>query len=127
MAWTRHGECNNCGHCCQTFTRDIVVRDMGTVADQAFYQARGFRPVTIDGQPRIILAGWMAAPCPEHTPTGCRIYSERPGTCQAFPTSPADVVQSPCSYWFSDGANQVGGDGSPYPARIEQLMAIEQE
>jgi Fe-S-cluster containining protein len=125
MTWTRHGECNNCGHCCQTFKRDIVVRDPATVADPAFYEARGFTPVMVDGQERLMLTGWMQAPCPAHAGGGCLIYHDRPQTCQSFPTAPADVVDSPCSYWFDNGTAKAGGMGSPHPTTITGLMAIE--
>lgn len=126
MTWTRHGECNECGHCCQTFTRDIVVRDLADVKDATFYRARGFQPMTIGGKTRHVLTGWMVAPCPQFNETcGCLTYTDRPKTCRDFPVAPADIVASPCSYWFERGAHKVGGTGSPYPASMTQLIQIE--
>jgi Fe-S-cluster containining protein len=127
MPWTRYGECNGCGHCCEMFTRDVVVRNIDAEYDPAFYRARGFQPMTISGHTRHVLLGWMAAPCPEHTPTGCKVYDTRPKTCQTFPRVPADIVGSPCSYWFEDGTRKVGGTGSPHPSTLTELIAIETE
>ena len=55
MNWTRHGECNGCGFCCQTFTRQAVVRNPAEVEDLAFYEARGFTPMQVDGRRRLVL------------------------------------------------------------------------
>jgi Fe-S-cluster containining protein len=125
MAWTRHGECNGCGFCCTTFARQPIVRDPLAVADQAFYRARGFKTVPIDGSDRLVLFAWLQAECPEHVDNGCRIYDDRPQTCKSFPTVPADIAGTPCSYWFDDGAHRVGGAGSPHPTTELQLLAIE--
>ncbi len=123
--WTRHGECNNCGFCCQMFARRGEVRssDQG---DQAFYQARGFQPVTIDGTKRLLLMGWMAAPCPQHVDSACAIYATRPETCRDFPTLPVDVVATPCSYYFEQDGVKVGGDASPHPWKLADWVAHEQ-
>lgn len=124
MAWTRHGTCNGCGFCCTTFARQPIVRDVN-VADPAFYRARGFVPVAVDGMPKLVLFAWLQAECPEHVDNACRIYDDRPQTCRNFPTVPADIAGTPCSYWFDDGAHRVGGSGSPYPTTEHQLFAME--
>jgi Fe-S-cluster containining protein len=125
MAWTRHGSCNGCGFCCTTFARQAIVRDAAAVADPAFYRVRGFTPMTVDGAEKLVLFAWLQAECPEHVDGGCRVYDDRPQTCRAFPTVPADIVDTPCSYWFEDGAARVGGTGSPHAATVHQLLAIE--
>ncbi len=124
MSWTRHGECNGCGFCCKTFKRDVEVRP-ADAGDQAFYQARGFKPVHVDGVTRLVLFGWMQAPCLEHSESGCGIYATRPETCRTFPRVPIDIVATPCSYWFTKDEIAVGGDASPYPTTLPALLALE--
>ena len=137
MAWTRHGECNGCGFCCEMYTRAVVVRT-SEQGDQAFYRARGFEPQMIDGQSRLVLIGWISAPCPHHVETStpvsdlsptvrrqCGIYADRPETCRAFPTLPVDVAGTPCSYWFENASHKIGGTGSPHPTTTADLLAIE--
>lgn len=123
--WTRHGECNGCGFCCTAFARQAIVRDASSVADPAFYRARGFKTVSVDGVDRLVLFAWLQAECPEHVDQSCRIYADRPRTCQEFPTVPADVVGTPCSYWFEQGPHRIGGSGSPHAATEHQLLALE--
>ncbi len=125
MAWTRHGDCNGCGFCCTAFARQPIVRDPAKVADPAFYKARGFTPITVDGAEKIVLFAWLQAECPEHVDSACRIYDDRPQTCRAFPVVPSDIAGTPCSYWFEDGEQRVGGTGSPYPTTEHQLVAME--
>jgi Fe-S-cluster containining protein len=125
MSWTRHGECNGCGFCCQTFTRQAIVRNPDEVDDLAFYQARGFTETTVDGRRCLVLLGWMTAPCPQHVESSCRIYADRPRTCREFPAQPSDIVGTPCSYWFTHGDLTAGGLGSPHPTSSEQLLAME--
>lgn len=123
--WTRHGECNDCGHCCQTFGRQPLVRDLSTVGDPAFYETRGFTPQLVDGEARHVLwVDWLT-PCPQHVESRCAIYDTRPQTCRDFPAHPRDVVGTPCSYWFSEGTRRAGGLGSPAPVSVSAWMAGE--
>ena len=124
MSWTRSGECNGCGHCCATFGRTPIVRDLSRVADAAFYEARGFQPMTVDGRRVHVLWASLEAPCPQYQ-DGCTIYPERPATCQAFPEHPRDIVGTPCSYHFTQGAVAAGGDASPYPMTLDAYLALE--
>lgn len=140
MSWTRHGECNGCGHCCEFVAREVLVRTPEQVArDAAFYRARGFQPVTVDGQVRHVLWAWVHAPCPElrttvthwtygtETRHRCAIHEAKPETCAAFPRLPQDIAGTPCSYWFEDGdGRRVGGTGSPHPVGVEALQALEE-
>jgi Fe-S-cluster containining protein len=134
--WTRHGECNDCGFCCETVARDVIVRTEAQVArDADYYRARGFKRVMVDGEPRHVLFAWLEAPCPElrteswsaGTTSRCAMYDARPRTCREFPRLPRDIVGTPCSYWFeheSTGA-LVGGTGSPHQATPDELLAQE--
>jgi len=115
--WTRHGECNGCGACCETLMRDITVRVPDDVRDPAYWQARGFNPRS-DGF--IVLHGTLRAPCPQLTPErGCRLHGtpDKPRTCQDYPTAPHQIAMHPCSYWFTRGEEAWGGQASPYPTR----------
>ena len=131
MTWTRHGDCNQCGHCCEHIVRDVQVRTPEQVArDEAFYRVRGFKAMETAQGTRYVLWAWVAARCPElegdsgYSPW-CRIYEHRPQTCQDFPQRPRDIIATPCSYWFERGTERVGGDGSPYPTSVDRLMALE--
>jgi Fe-S-cluster containining protein len=135
VTWTRHGECNGCGFCCESVSRDVLVRTEEQVAvDKPFYLARGFQPTTIDGERRYVLFAWLVAPCPElkketwayGTQYRCRIYEHRPETCQTFPRLPQDIVGTPCSYWFTHGEHTIGGQGSPHRSTVDDLVAIEE-
>jgi Fe-S-cluster containining protein len=152
--WTRHGECNDCGHCCTMVARDAIVRTDAQVArDPAFYAARGFKPTRVDGDVRFVLFAWLRAPCPQLTTVGeardervaggvfgdagmtyvpaldarshCRIYETRPETCATFPRLPVDIVGTPCSYWFERDGQRIGGTGSPHPGDEHALLKLE--
>jgi Fe-S-cluster containining protein len=147
--WERKGECNHCGHCCTMVAREAIVRtDVQIARDPAFYAARGFVPMDVDGETRHVLFAWLKAPCPQQrlqtvvwglgdvkTESRCAIHATRPETCVTFPRLPVDIVGTPCSYWFErevDGTpayaprtERVGGTGSPHPATEQQLLAME--
>lgn len=124
--WIRSGECNHCGHCCQTIAREALVREDGQVnRDREYYVARGFRQATVDGRRQWVLFGWVAAPCPQHVEGRCAMQASKPRTCREFPLVPLDVVGTPCSYWFSNGVVKLGGTGSPHPATEMDLLQWE--
>lgn len=125
MAWTRHGTCNNCGHCCQTFARQPVVRDLSRVDDPAFYEARGFAPHVVDGRVYSMLWVDLLSPCPQHRDQRCAIYDTRPLTCQDYPRHPRDIVGTPCSYWFAADHVVAGGLGSAHPTTLATWLALE--
>lgn len=125
MNWTRHGTCNQCGHCCATFGRTPLVRDLASVDDPGFYAARGFRPMTVDGRRVAVLWATLDAPCPSFQGGACAIYGTRPRTCQDFPAHPRDIVDTPCSYHFTRAGHTVGGDASPYPMTLDAFVALE--
>lgn len=130
MTWIRHGECNGCGFCCEKVAREVIVRTPVQVSrDRAFYLARGFQKVEVDGEQKYVLWAWLDARCPKLDVSDgayrCTIYAERPRTCQTFPRIPQDIVGTPCSYWFSNGANTVGGSGSPHPSTEADLVQLE--
>lgn len=124
-AWARRGECNHCGHCCTAIAREALVRDPREITDRAFYDARGFQTVLVDGRAHLVLYAWLYAPCPQHVDNQCAIHDRKPETCAAFPRLPQDIVDSPCSYWFERDGMKVGGAGSPYQVTAAQLQAIE--
>ena len=142
--WTRHGECNHCGWCCEKVARDCIVRtDEQVQRDPAFYAARGFKPTRVDGAIRFVLWAWLEAPCPQKQELSysdglggfgkqsrCGIYLTRPETCQTFPRLPVDIVGTPCSYWFEaesvKGRVSIGGSASPHPGSEAALLALEQ-
>jgi Fe-S-cluster containining protein len=125
-AWVRHGECNHCGHCCTFVAREVLVRTREEIRrDPAFYTARGFAEVEVDGQPRHVLWAWLHAPCPQFTGGRCGIQAVKPETCVAFPQRPQDIVGTPCSYWFERAGVAVGGTGSPFPSSEASLLAVE--
>jgi Fe-S-cluster containining protein len=143
--WTRKGECNNCGWCCDKVAREAIVRTDEQIArDPAFYAARGFKPMDVDGARRHVLFAWLEAPCPQrwtvNVPNGlggfsaqsrCAVYNTRPQTCVSFPRLPVDIVGTPCSYWFEREAGidsatyKAGGQGSPWPIDEAKLYALE--
>lgn len=123
--WERKGECNSCGWCCQMVTRLTITIPLELrQTDEKYFQVRGFNS---DGQ----LTGDLFAPCSQHDnkEKQCRIYDERPATCCAFPISPDQIINSPCTYWFErptqDGkcTERVGGDSSPWPGHSVRPQA----
>jgi Fe-S-cluster containining protein len=119
---TRHGECNHCGWCCEYEGKTVAqVENPKGVSDPRYYRLRGFVLDHREGIPVMARRTvWMRAVCPEFqgakVTERCGIYQDRPETCQAFPTRPAQIVGTPCSYWFErDGVRVGGGLGSPYP------------
>lgn len=147
LTWERKGECNGCGHCCQMIMRDVLVRTDEQVArDAAYYQARGFQRLMVDGEPRHVLWAWVHAPCPELRTKveqwgygavythKCAIHEHKPETCQTFPRIPQDIVGTPCSYWFervedelTNRVTRAGGTGSPHPMTPTELWPLEQK
>lgn len=132
--WVRHGECNKCGHCCEKISRDVLVRTDAQIArDPAFYEARGFKKMQVDGETKHVLWAWLDAPCPELRKDqwmggwaySCGIHAHRPQTCQDFPTLPQDIVGTKCSYWFTCDEVAIGGLGSPHPSKVDELVALE--
>lgn len=117
--WTRHGECSHCGHCCEVIARQPLVRNLAAVDDPSFYRVRGFV-----GEPAVLWT-WLLAPCPQHQGGTCAVYETRPATCASFPQHPRDIVGSPCSYWFSRGAEMAGGLGSPAPVSVATWLEME--
>lgn len=121
--WTRRGECNHCGWCCQFSARSVAVvtgDDGAGLRDPEYYRVRGFRLEWHAGVPiRATSLVQHYQPCPQHTGAGCALYADRPQTCRDFPWVPRQIVGTQCSYWFErddDGAlKRVGGLGSPYP------------
>jgi len=119
--WTRHGDCNHCGWCCQAIGHIALNYQMGPSSDVYFYQVRGFKFDHI-GKVMSKERAVIYDPCPQHDvdKLRCKIYENRPKTCQEFPTKPELIQGSPCCYWFTratqDGRTEyIGGEGSPYP------------
>ena len=104
--WVRAGECSNCGHCCENLGRFAITL---TNHDLEYIKMRG-GPV---------VEGDFHAPCPQHVNNQCKVYSTRPRTCSDFPSTPNEIIRTPCSYWFErevDGVlERQGGKGSPWP------------
>ncbi len=136
--WERHGECNQCGWCCEKIARDVLVRTPEQVSrDAAYYAARGFTPVQLDGETRHVLWVWAEARCPELRTKAeqwsygviekhsCAIHDQKPQTCVDYPRIPQDIAGTPCSYWFTSGDKAVGGTGSPHPVDALGLLALE--
>lgn len=112
----------------------MLVRTEEQVAvDKPFYLARGFQPTEVDGARRYVLWAWLDAPCPQlrteawayGTHHRCSIYETRPQTCQSFPRLPQDIVGTPCSYWFTQDGEAIGGLGSPHKSQVEDLRKLE--
>lgn len=117
--WTRHGECNQCGACCQILVQALPVRLVPEVQEAAYWRARGF-PLRPGGT--IDVTGTLVAPCPQLTATlGCRLHgtAEKPSWCQSYPTGPEQIAAFPCSYWFTRDGEAWGGQASPYPVRAK--------
>lgn len=120
QAWTRLGECNHCGHCCQSVGAMEHVVGPGQAPDPAFLDAHGYT-LGSDGTRRKWLT--LTDPCPQHEGERCRIYDTRPETCRSFPEKPDNLELTPCSYWFEStivpgSIVRWGGQGSPYPHRL---------
>lgn len=110
----RKGECNNCGWCCQFngIHRNVVQAGTG---DIDFLKLRGGRLLDTG---EVLYIAYEYAPCKEHdiSCSKCKIYDNRPTTCQEFPQEPGQIEGTPCSFWFEDEkGNKRGGDGSPHP------------
>ena len=121
--WTRHGECNHCGWCCEVLAREFVVRSPVDSYWVEFYKARGFKKVSAgDFVGRFAV---LTAPCPEHINDRCALEERKPRRCKEFPVVPAEIIGSPCSYWFENGRMKAGGTGSPFPCDETGLVDIE--
>lgn len=95
MTWVRKGECNGCGFCCQAIAY-VQLDFPNLVDDQEFLKVRGIFP---DGTKRL----HVIDPCSKLLPDNkCEIYEDRPKTCRDFPTEPALIIDTPCSYWFEN-------------------------
>lgn len=119
---TRRGECNACGHCCRYIgASQTVVENAHGLSDVAFYRTRGFTLHHANGVAvKATAQVWHEKVCPEHRGDTCHSYETRPQTCRDFPSTPEQVIGTPCSYWFEDGhGTKVGGLGSPYPYLLE--------
>jgi len=124
VSWTRHGECNHCGWCCESLSRQYVVRAPQEPYWVEFYKARGFAAAE-DGT--VGRFGWLMAPCPAHVDERCAMGDERPQRCKDFPIMPTEIVGTPCSYWFESGELRAGGMGSLYPTTDADLLRIERD
>lgn len=124
LFWVRQGDCNQCGHCCKVIQPNHRFDLPGEIRDEVeleFLKTRGY---TIEGKRAWILTTLMA-PCPELDGPGtqdhtyaCKVWENRPQTCEEFPLTPAQVRGTPCSYWFErEDGRKVGGDDSPHPWR----------
>lgn len=126
-AYTRKGECNNCGWCCQfegVYFNTAETADGAplSASDQKFYELRGGRVLNEGRIIRYLIHAY--APCSAHDQEKqtCSVYDERPDICRAFPSSPEQVEGTPCSFWFegtTDTGDVVrrGGVESPYPTQ----------
>ena len=122
----RHGECNNCGWCCQfeAVRKNTVLPPDGqaTLDDDTvkFYTLRG--GTVHPSRQALRYTTHEHAPCSAHDICSkqCTIYKERPQVCVEFPQTPGQIEGTPCSYWFEyvqDGKTvRRGGEGSPYPS-----------
>lgn len=107
VKWTRHGECDSCGHCCRVIaTVDLQFE----TSDPDWRRVRGI-PDSMIKRLHVI------DPCSQLGPYNtCKIYPDRPQHCRDFPQTPEMVAGQPCTYWFeSDTGERVGGLRSPYP------------
>jgi hypothetical protein len=120
--WVRQGDCNHCGFCCETLSRQFVVRQPVEPYWQEFYAARGFTDVPGGTVGRF---AWLLAPCPQHVGDRCAMGDGKPARCAVFPTQPTEIVGTPCSYWFEAEGIRVGGEGSPFPCTEDGLLAFE--
>jgi hypothetical protein len=125
-AWQRRGECNHCGFCCETLSRQFVVRRPIEHRWIEFYKARGFEAVKGSGG-MVGRFAWLTAPCPQHVGDRCAMGTDRPEWCHEFPTQPTEIIGTPCSYWFEQGKHKVGGAGSPYPRDEMGMIDVELE
>lgn len=109
----RMGECNNCGWCCQFNGVHRNVVEIET-ADLSFFKLRG-GVETPNGN--ILYLAHEFLPCSAHNKecNKCKIYENRPQTCQEFPQIPEQIEGTPCSYWFEKDGEKRGGAGSPFP------------
>jgi len=125
MIWTRKGDCNGCGWCCQFvyFNVNLImpVERCGT-HEREYYQTRKLRLLHHGGEQCVQLNGQLWNPCQHHDNEAkqCKIYETRPQWCREFPTKPEHILSTPCSYYFSRELENgrieyAGGDGSPYP------------
>lgn len=112
----RMGECNHCGWCCQYLgsghTKMKLALDPEQQEDRKYLEIRGFQ--VISEEMAEIETLWYA-PCPAHKDDRCSVWEDRPYSCKTYPIRPAQIIRSPCSYWFEYGDIRVGGDASPYP------------
>jgi len=124
--WTRHGECNHCGWCCERIGFGSITLDK---QDEAYLAIRGFRQ-TRQG-PTIDIDFWAPCPAWNHNTDapGCTIHDtdQFPVTCQEYPLRPSLIIKSPCSYWFERDGELVGGDSSPHPWQGTRREFIDRE
>ena len=129
MEWTRKGECNHCGFCCMFLSNSLTPVNSTAEAltppgkecvDEAHLVVRQFEEV---GPGRYQGGAWLYSPCSEYDmdTLRCGINDKKPMTCREFPTTPDQVLGTPCSYYFERTADdkvfRQGGEGSQFPGR----------
>jgi len=103
MAWVREGECNHCGWCCEQTGQMHATVALTSKSDVTYYRVRGFQIHHEEGVPvqaRALVDVRLL--CPEHEGERCRSYEQRPQTCRDFPSHPAQIQHTPCSYTFKE-------------------------
>jgi Fe-S-cluster containining protein len=105
--WVRTGTCNPraCGAwCCRFLGHDVLtIQNAEGLSDPEFYRLRGAQIVEEAGKPTQALIYMQAfAPCSalDRDTLRCRIYEERPRTCQSFPSDPAQIEGTGCTFTF---------------------------
>jgi len=122
--WTRHGECNGCGACCQVLIQPVTLRVTLPALERDYLTARGLTP---DDQGRAVVTGALVSPCPQLTAENRCVLHEsgaKPRYCRDYPTAPEQIAPHPCSYWFTRDGEAWGGQASPYPIRTRLVEEV---
>jgi len=131
--FTRYGNCNHCGWCCNfvglyplTIEKKEGAKEKDINPDMIrYYELHGGKS-SGDGK-KVQIMFYLAATCKEYNikkrgEESCNIYNERPNICKDFPIFPEQIEGTPCSYWFEyevDGKIiKRGGQESLYPTPV---------
>lgn len=88
----RQGQCKRCGRCCQ----------LRALSKELSFKAK-FLLFLI--QPQYLFAYWRDIKCPflgfdYKGQAYCKNYINRPPWCKLFPSTPADLIDTECGYYF---------------------------
>ena len=97
--------CIKCQACCRIVGIPLGLLTGNTIGNQQeFYQARGIDVVLDTRYSAVNYLAVIPMPCPQLTPKGCKIYKNRPKTCQLYDGTTDPLMTNYC-LWREENRN----------------------